>query len=238
MAEVHRVPLRRPPSHNFVPATGVLFAAFVTTLILKPWQAGVPPAEVTALPTFVFVTEPSRDPALRNYDPRLFGGREPDPAWELWPAGYVVEFGMAGPVDVPDPDHLVSVAPSAMPSDAPPRSPWASAEPTTSGAPATAMPIRRSINLGPADHLVALGINTPLDAGVERIELWRADRRVVPLIRLETPWHSLHFFVIAPEDSEVPGGVGAWAPGVYQLDLTTVSGEIREVMLEVRPPIG
>lgn len=238
MAEVHRVPLRRPPSRNFVPATGVLFAAFVIMLILKPWQAGVLPAEATAQPTFIFVTEPSRDPALRNYDPRLFGGREPDPAWELWPAGYVVEFGMAGPMDVPTTDPKVSVAPSAMPSGAPARGPRGSAEPTGSRAPATATPIRDAIDLGPADHLVALGINTPLDAGVEGIELRRADGRVVPLVRLETPWHSLHFFVIAPEDPEVPGGVGAWVPGVYRLDLTTVSGKTREVMLEVRPALG
>jgi hypothetical protein len=96
------------------------------------------------------------------------------------------------------------------------------------------------VDLGPSDHLVALGINTPLDVKVEEIILWSVEGRLpamVPIVRLPALWESTHFLVIAPEDPAAAGQPGAWEPGRYRLDLFTTTMEVRRVDLLIRPPL-
>ena len=240
MAEFERVPLRPRPRRNWLPTAGAAFAIFLVVVIVKPWDLAGPATTGTgdATPQPTFYISPTERTGPRDYDPRLFGGREPDPAWELWPAGYVVQFGLAGPVRVtgqgesPGPGSNDSPEPAVS---GPPASAAATAPPSTEP------PfVDHVVDLGPADHLVALGINTPLDARVASFRLFRlTDARtdLVPVVRLPTLWESAHFIVIAPEDSEAPGQPGPWPAGAYRLELTTIFGEVRIVDLVIEPPL-
>lgn len=229
MAEFRRRPVRRPDRRSWLTATLAAFGILLVIATLKPWEdravgraespAPVSPSRQTSAPT-------ERTPRFA-YDPRLFGIREPDPAWELWPAGYVVEFGISGPLPVHGQD--------GAPSQGPPSS--ASLDPFE---PADGPFV---VDLGPADHLVALGINTPEDVRVERIELWRLTDQsccfeAVQILRLPTLWDSPHFLVVAVADAAQPHVAGKWAPGRYRLELTTVTGEERVLQLRVAQPVG
>lgn len=239
MAEFERVPLRPRPSRNWLPTIGLAFAAFLALAIVKPWESSQNATADAESPAPTFYVRPTERTGPRDYDPRLFGGREPDPAWELWPAGYVVQFGLAGPVKVhgqdgssPPPDG--TAAPSAVPTSSTAPFPVASADAPEPSDPGDV------VDLGPSDHLVALGINTPLDVRVEKVTLWRVEEgraSLVPIVRLPTLWESDHFIVIAPEDPAAGGQPTVWEPGLYRIDLTTSTKEIREVRLRVRPPL-
>ena len=244
MAEFERVALRPRPKRDWLPSAGIVVAALIGLAILKPWGAsgpGVSSADATALPTF-FV-RPTERTGPRPYDPILFGGREPDPAWELWPAGYVVEFGLAGPVKVQGP-RGASPAPgeSAAPlQSAPPVAASPSPKPARSAFPSPPVPTPvvddGVVDLGTTSHLVALGINTPADVHIETVTLSRLAGDAltpVPVVRLTTYFESTHFIVIAPEDPAAPGQTIPWAPGRYRLVLAGAFGEVREIDLRVR----
>lgn len=245
MAEFERVALRPRPKRDWLPGAGIIVAALIGLAILKPWGAsgpGTSSADATRPPPTFFV-RPTERTGPRPYDPILFGGREPDPAWELWPAGYVVEFGLAGPLEVRG-QHGASPAPggSAAPDrSAPPVA--ASPSPKPGGSPAASQPVPTQavddgfVDLGTTNHLVALGINTPADVHVETVTLSRMAGDAltpVPVVRLTTYFESSHFIVIAPEDPAAPGQTIPWAPGLYRLELTTAFGEVREIDLRVR----
>ena len=248
MAEFERVPLRPRPKRNWLPSAGVAFAVFLVLVIAKPWETSRTPAagDPTARPTFFIA--PTERTGQPEYNPLLFGLREPDPAWELWPAGYVVRFGMAGPLKVtgddgasPAPSKGASGAPSpGAPSLAAP-SPATSASAAPSATEAPAEP--GVIDLGPSDHLVALGINTPLDFRVISIDLaFEAGEdcclEAVPYVHLPTFWESEHFVVIAPEDPSASGQPDTWKAGEYVLYLAAQDGELREIRFVVRPAGG
>jgi hypothetical protein len=236
MADVPRSPLGRPPAGTWLPGVAGAVALVLVLAVLKPWSAPDPgPPAATTQPTFYIA--PTERTGHRPYDPVLFGGREPDPAWELWPAGYVVQFGMAGPVKVHGQDG--SPAPGAGgPS---PSGPAGSAGPEPS--PAGTAPASNVVDLGPADHLIALGINTPSEIRVQSLALWLlvenqgggADE--VSIVHLPTLWESSHFLVIGIEDPNAPGQAGPWPPGLYRLEISTAFGDVREVLLRVRPPL-
>ena len=245
MAEFQPVPIGRPPPRSWLPALGSTLAIILALAIVKPWQAldpGVPAAQHASASAGPAVPRPPTPRPLRDtYDARLFGSREPDPAWELWPAGYVVEFGIAGPVVVHGQESPVPSGGAA-----------ASAEPGTftpapGSVPPTAQPglpspvAEHVVDLGPSDHLIALGINTPADVRVAEITLWMQAGDVccdelIPTIRLPTLWESQHFLVIGIEDPFRPGATAPWLAGEYRLDLVTVGGEIRSVRLRVSAP--
>ncbi len=247
MAEFERVPLRPRPTRNWLPTAGLGFAIFLAVAIVKPW--GSPPqtaGDATPLPTFYIA--PTEQTGPRDYDPRLFGYREPDPAWELWPAGYVVQFGLAGPLRVHGQDGA-SLPPGPGASGGPGSSAVPGRSTPPGSAPSPTAPARTEpppepgvVDLGPADHLVALGINTPRDVRVEQVTLWDLDvsgpPQTLPIVRLPTLWESTHFIVIAPEAEDGSGQPAAWEPGHYRLDLTTTTMEVREVLLRVRPALG
>lgn len=245
MAEFQPVPIGRPPPLSWLPVLGSTLAIILALAIVKPWDAlgrgevGLQPASASAGPAAARTPEPQRERDI--YDPRLFGNYEPDPAWELWPAGYVVEFGIAGPVDV-----------HGQQSTGPSGGATASAEPglptPAPGLPqGTALPgppfpgIEHVVDLGPSDHLIALGINTPADVRVTEIALWllagtACCEESIAIVRLPTLWESKHFLVIGIADQSRPGEAGPWRAGEYRLDLVTVEGEIRMVRLRVTPP--
>ena len=257
MAEFQPVPIGRPPPRSWLPALGSALAIILALAIVKPWQAlgpgeaAVQSAPSSAGPAAARTPEPRRE--RDTYDPRLFGNYEPEPAWELWPAGYVVEFGIAGPVDVhgqgsPAPSGGVAASdepgssPAApLPSPAPTLAP-ASVAPTAQPGLSTPAP-EHVVDIGASDHLIALGINTPADVRVTEIRLWKQSGAVccdepIPTVRLPTLWESQHFIVIGIEDPFQRGSTAPWLAGEYRLDLVTVGGEVRSVRLRVTEPVA
>lgn len=240
MAEIQRVPLGRPPAGSWLPSVAMTAVIVLALVVIKPWAPPRAAADATPAPTFYIAPVATERSGPRPYDARLFGGREPEPAWELWPAGYVVHFGLAGPVKVQGQDGA-SPAPGAS-GPAGVASP--SASPSTSGPAPTEAPLAPGVvDLGPADHLVALGINTPLDARVTDVALWfyHGDDCCIErldIVQLPTLWESDHFIVIAPADPDDPGKAASWLVGQYLLDVTTAQGEVRQVMFRVRPEMG
>jgi hypothetical protein len=242
MADLQRVPIDRPLPTSWLPTLLSVSGILLALAIVKPWadrsapSVASSPAASHAAPRAV----PTSRVARSAYDPRLFGIREPDPAWELWPAGYVVEFGIAGPLPVGGQGAAASPAATDTQEPPPGASPVASPEPGASVGPATDAHI---VDLGPTDHLVALGINTPADVRVERIALWLLTGApccpdAVSILRLPTLWDSRHFLVIGVADAAQPHVPGDWAPGEYRLDLTTVTGDVRSVRFRVAAPVA
>ncbi|HEX5591627.1 MAG TPA: hypothetical protein VFX65_15140 [Candidatus Limnocylindrales bacterium] len=230
MAELQRVPVDRPLPRRWLPALGIGLAAAFALVTLKPW-GGRPAGPMTAEASPPPSAAPAPTPAARarGYEPRLFGYREPDPRWELWPAGYVFQFGISGPLALASPES--GAAPSPAPSPAP-----------------GAVPGAAVVDLGPADHLTALGINTPDHVRVAEIRLWRplagsccrgSMRSAVVgvrIVRLPTLWDSATFHVIGLADRQVPGRLGRWPVGEYRLDLVMALGETLEIRFRVGEP--
>jgi hypothetical protein len=255
MAEFERVPLRPRPDRNWLPTAGLAFAVFLVLVIVKPWESSRPATAGDPTPPPTFFVRPTERIGVPDYNPILFGLREPDPAWELWPAGYVFRFGLAGPVKVQGQDGASPAPATTLPPA--PATPGSSAAPEESGNPAaspapepgaspaaTPLPSEPGvIDLGPSDHLVALGINMPLDFRVISIDL-EFERgadcclEAVPYVHLPTLWESAHFIVIAPEDPVAKGQPDTWKSGEYVLYLAAQDGELREIRFVVRPAGG
>jgi hypothetical protein len=252
MADFRRVPVQRPLPPNRLSTLAWAAAIVIAVAVVKPWDFGRGGADqplATAQPTArAAATEPPGRTGARRYDPRLFGDREPDPAWELWPAGYVVFFGISGPVRVggqDEPGASDPPVPSPPPGGPSAVATGASAAPTRpAGAAPSASPDPAEgfvVDLGPADHLIALGINTPSDVRVVDVRLWTEHGgaccdRPVEIVRLPTLWESRHFTVIGVADPQAAGEAGAWLPGEYRLDLLTADDETRRVRLRVGAP--
>jgi hypothetical protein len=244
MAEFQPVPIGRPAPRSWLPAIGAALAIVLLLAIVEPWappDPAAPGAGVAAVPTGVVAPATARPrPDRDSYDPRLFGLHEPGPAWELWPAGYVVEFGIAGP-------RVVRGQETAGPSQrsdetAEPEGTGTIGAPAPTPTPPPLAPEGDVVDLGPADHLIALGINTPADVRIADVRLLQQGRRRcfcvdVRLVRLPTPWASKHFVVIGIADPERPGEPGPWIPGEYLLELVTVEGDVRAVRVRVSAPV-
>ena len=234
MADLRRVvpPSRKPD--RWLPASIAAVTILILIAIAKPW--GGPSVPLASFPSVTPTPpQPTRPPGRGRYDPALFGRDAPEPAWQLWPAGYVVDFGLAGPVPIGSSGSGDdgSAPPSLGPSPSSPPTARPSGSPPPYG---SAVPIR----IGQADNLVVLGINTPADIDVVRIRLLRyeGDRTVtVPVVPLPAPWPVGHFHVIGMESSDGTDVLGAWRPGVYRLDLVIAGGSIvRSVVVEIDPP--
>jgi hypothetical protein len=242
MTELQRVPVGRPLPPSWLPTLGAATAIVLALVVVKPWGGASPSPATTTTPSAAAAPSTRQVGAQRAdrdvYEPRLFGHREPDPAWELWPAGYVVEFGLAGPLPVDaleDPTASKEPARQASPSPKPAgRSPQPPRQTVPPGGPV--------VDLGAADHLIALGINTPSTVQVDDVVLWlyRGENcclEVIPIVRLPTPWPSRHFVAIGIADPERPGEPTSWLIGEYRLDLLLGSGETRSIRLRVTEPL-
>jgi hypothetical protein len=231
MADLKRVmpPGRKPD--RWLPAWIAAITFIVLVAIAKPWGRGAAP--LPAFPSASVATPAASRLAGRGrYDPALFGQDAPDPAWQLWPAGYVVDFGLAGPVTMTTESSASPSAPPSPPGRRPP--PSASPAPSFDGGD----PIR----IGQADNLVVLGINTPADVDVVQFRLTRLEGTtsvVVPIVVLATPWPVHYFHVIGIESPDASDVLGSWRAGIYRLSLIGGDGVlIRSVVVSIDAPSG
>jgi hypothetical protein len=227
------VPTGRKPD-RWLPASIAAVTFLVLVAIAKPWGRGATPLLTFPSPSAASVpaVQATRPPGRGRYNPALFGQDAPDPAWQLWPAGYVVDFGLAGPVTMGT-DGSPSASPvAAQPTSRSSRTPY----PTLPPPYGSAVPIR----IGQADNLVVLGINTPADVDVVQFRLSRfvGDKTVVvPIVVLPTPWPIHYFHVIGMESPDSSDVLGRWQAGIYRLALFGDGGEpIRSVIVSIDAP--
>jgi hypothetical protein len=200
---------------------GLLVVALLVALI-KPW--GLPgnapepsrAAVASATPSSPPSTPDPEDLVSRVYDPLIFGDKELRPTWGLWPAGYLVSFGFAMRAE-PSTPPKVGPAPSGP-------------------SPETATPVwPAAIDIPTGNHMLLIGINTPLGYSLDRIALVRVTPEgstVVPVERLPSPWPS-HFTVIALDNRVASDRLDFWPPGDYRLRLTIDPGPI-DRSIEIR----
>jgi hypothetical protein len=231
MAELSRVPPPRSPFNGrWGTVVGLVLAGFAVAIV-KPW--GSPPPAFDGQVAFATARPapaPAPTPAGRPYDPAALGPAAPIPAWELWAADRVTRIRFIGP-----PDGF--------------QTPTASEPVTPDGLGPTPLVAGPVIELGTTGALGAFAINSPDDARLAAVRLWRfnvggkPDR--VELRELDPPWSVDHFRVFGPRSRGQPAGtVAAWDPGLYRLDLLVDPVDrIRSLLLVVRsgdsePPGG
>lgn len=234
--DIPLVRLDRPADEQRVQAATILVIAILAILIVKPWgeprrpTATLPsPTPASSLPaSSIRPAETIRPDGARIYDPGLFGRYTVAPRWELWPTAYVYKFGLSGPLAI-DP---AEVAPDGT---GPPEQPAASPPPEAA----------QLVDVGAADLLMVLGLNTPEGSRVLEARLWRFPSTGPPvrmaLRELPPPWpvDTFHVYGLRVRSGSDPNLVASWAPGVYRLDMLVDPGaEIRRIGLLVRPAAG
>lgn len=227
--------LGRPADTQRLHAATILVLATLGLLIVKPWGGTPGPTIVAASPRPVASgAAPSIRPAetvrpdgARIYDPALFGRYAVTPRWEIWPTAYVYKFGLSGPLAI---DSTATGPAGSGPPDGPPASPPPGAA--------------QLIDVGSADLLMVLGLNTPSESRILDARLWQFPSAGPPVRRalreLPPPWpvNTFHVYgLLSPNDAD-PYVVASWAPGVYRLDLLVDPGaEIRRIGLLVREAV-
>lgn len=246
-------PVRPPPSRvdGHLGAIGWLVAIALAIAIVKPWGdgAGASLADLTSppLPTASPSPTPTPPPQVGfsglAYDPSIFGNREPEAKWGIWPAGYLVTFGF-----------VIQVPASPSPSPGAPGAPAGGSTPTPAAPSATfdtgPAASRSGVPDGPVwpslfevpegDHLLLIGINMPRGYAVRSAQLGRyaADGSVIPVEteRLRAPWPD-HFAVFGIATGSDDGRLDVWPPGRYRLDLTFEPGRIgRSIEIRIAGP--
>ena len=225
MTEVRRVSAPGSPFSGRERAIAAVVTIGVLAAILKPWGSDPGAGAVTPRPSArasAAATPAPVDLAGHAYDQNLFGPFEPAPDWSIWPAGYFVSVRYVTREAVDQP----IVEPTASPAGRPSSSATPSAAPPASGDGPAWPP---GIVVGPGDHLLWLGINTPLgwtirDAGL-RLTGTDGSRTEVPLTRLPTDWGD-HFAVLGIPMGPASERLIDWPPGRYRLSITVDPGRI------------
>lgn len=212
MAQLQPVPKVPSPVAGREGAVAVLLGLGLLLAIVKPWGSATervgPTPFASTPPSAAASTSVGGDAALRV---DLFGPFEPTPEWSIWPAGYFVSVMYVA--RAPRPEVRPSLAPTAT---SVPGSEWPS-----------------WIDVGPQDHLLWLGINTPRGYSLDTAVLRRAnddgtgtivDTRLIP-----SPWPS-HFSVVALARGTTDTALGVWPAGEYVLQLVVSPGNIRRTI--------
>lgn len=215
MTETQRVPAPRVPLGGRADLAALILVTVLTVLITKPWGWGTPAeALAPAAPSPSVEVPPAPTPfeAGYAYEQGIFGPFQPDPEWSIWPAGFFVTVL-----------YVTREATQAQPDDVlpTPRTPQA----TPAATPATGWP--ELITIGPGDHLLWLGINTPEEWLVREAVVWRLEpggtRSAVPVIRLPSGWGP-HLAVVGIPI--VPGSdrLAIWPKGRYEVEVSLDPG--------------
>lgn len=239
MTATQRVP--QPPSHLAGHEGALALAVLIAILaaIAKPWGAGSDETEAgrtafslpSASPSASAQPEPGSVGQL--FDAAFYGPFEPPPEWSIWPAGYFVSvrFITRASDAGPGPSPLASGAGSSLPAR------------TAQGVMASPSPAAgpdwpSAIDVGPGDHLLWLGINTPSGWSIGEAVLRRVKRNgtgsVVSTTRLPSPWED-HFTILGMPTGSSAEMLAVWPAGDYRLDLTVSPGDLeRTIAIRVR----
>lgn len=211
MAGLQRVPAPRSPFDRRSAASGGLLVVVIAALAIEPWGSTRTPAEPTPSPyqARAIPTLPVRSSAGPASALRTYRPEAfgPAPTDLAWAIRTPGRTTTVPSVGLDDPADIASG------------------------------PV---VDLGPADDLDALVISGPAGAGLDTIRLWRFDDDGRPerqdLARLASPWPDSAAWTVGLRAPGAPaGGVAAWQPGLYRLDLLVApAGDIRMVMLAVR----
>jgi hypothetical protein len=223
MTETQRVPAPRLPLSGHGDFAVLLVLGILSALVIKPWgtpEPGAPSATAVGV-----APGPTASPAVLEpgfaYDQSAFGNFEPAPEWSVWPGGFFVtllyttrEAGGKPSVGLP------RATPAAAPS--PPAGPgWPSA-----------------ITIGPGDHLLWLGLDTPEKYTVRSVRLWRlhpdGSPSPVDIVRLPSRWGPYFAVFGIP----IPGSanrISVWPNGTYEVSVTLgPKGETRTIRVDVQ----
>jgi hypothetical protein len=227
MSDLTRVPGPSSPLEGRMATVIALVAIGVLVAIAKPWGPGpAPAAKATSSPSPAATASATPLDPLTAYDHEVFGIHEPAPAWEIWPAGYLVSFGFAMRIDG---TPSGSTEPSSTPSGVPRAS--GSPQPGPPGATVPVWPATIMVSAG--SHLSMIGINTPLGVTIAGVRLSRVDAdggsTVVTTVRLQSRWPS-HFTVIGIDDGSGVDALDSWPPGRYRLELDIGPGGVQRTI--------
>lgn len=199
--------------------------------IVKPWGSGTERLEPAPSPTAAPTATPAPGRATSGaFDATLFGPFEPTPEWSIWQAGYFVSVMYVA--RAPRFEGPPLSGPSVPASSAP--------APASSPQPGSEWP--SSIVVGPNDHHLWLGINTPLGWTLESAVLRRiaedgSSSSEVATRRVPSPWES-HFTILAMASGDTDPTLMVWPAGRYRLELRVFPGDVRrtlEIRIESRP---
>lgn len=232
MSGLQRVPAPRVPFGRHGDLAAIALFVIVAILIAKPWGGGSAPRDASPPPTerpMPATAGPTPFAAGYAYDPGIFGPFEPRPEWSIWPAGFFVTVLYV----TREARDLATVQPSTA-------APGTSVaigmpEPAAATEPGAGWPAL--ITIGPGDHLLWLGINTPLDWTVRETAVRRRGedgfRKEVPVVRLPSDWGP-PFTVIGIPTSAGSDRLAVWARGSYDLEVTLDPGAVtRSIRIEI-----
>jgi hypothetical protein len=248
-------PVRPPPSRldGHLGAIGVLIVGAIAVAILKPWGSNLGTSVSgqvrSLLPSLSPSPSPSPSPKTQIgfnglvYDPSIFGNREPEAIWGIWPAGFLTTFGFV--IQVPT---AASPSPASAPGQpsatAPAPSGSANPTPVRSTAGEDSGPVWPArLEMPEGDHLLLIGINMPRGYRIASAHLARylTDGSLVAVViePLRSPWPA-HFAVIGVPTVSGNGLLDVWPPGRYRLDLAFDPGTIESSIeiLIAGPPVG
>jgi hypothetical protein len=222
MTDVQRVSRPGSPFGGRDRAIALVATIGILAAIAKPWGSDADRtgrASPSPLPSTAAST-PAAELAGHAFDPQLFGPFEPHPDWSIWPAGYFVSVQYVTRRGGP------SAAPSAaLPSsESPPP-----ASPASSPANVAGPDWPPVIVVGPGDHLLWLGVDTPLGWRIRETTLRRIGPGgalvVVPITRLPSDWDD-HFAVLGIPVTASSDQLTAWPRGDYRLSITVDPGAV------------
>jgi hypothetical protein len=231
MSDLQRVPAPRLPfaRHGDVAALGLL--VIVAALIVKPWGETSAALDAGSRPTAspAATPAPTAIEAGYAYDQSIFGPFEPNPEWSVWPAGFFVT--------------VLYVTRETQPTPVPGSPAPATGSPAPTGA-ATGGPSGTEadwpavVTIGPGDHLLWLGINTPIEWSARKATVWRetagSPRTAVPVVRLPSSWGP-NFIVIGIPVAAGSERLTIWPQGSYVVEVTLDPGAVkRSIRVEIQ----
>lgn len=231
MTETQRVQAPRPPLGGRGDIVAILLLVLVSVLILKPW--GTPAAAPRPGPN-PFATPPSESaPTVVQpgypYEQAIFGPFEPAAEWSIWPAGFFVSVQYVTRAARETPGADESVAPTGEP------------QPTGGASDQQGWP--SVITIGPGDHLLWLGLDTPREWRVFDVAVWLVGdggaRSAVPAVKLPSEWGP-NFTVLGLPVSPGSDRLTIWPTGSYEVVVLLEPGPVQKTfrleILTVPPP--
>ena len=122
--------------------------------------------------------------------------------------------------------------------ETPPAAPTPAGAPAATPAPSAGEGWPASITIGPGDHLLWLGLNTPIAFTVRDAQLWHlhedGSRSEMPVVRLPTEWGP-NFAVIGIPVTRGSNRLSVWPEGQYEVAVRLdPTGELRTMLVDVQ----